>query len=307
MRRRKFPEEGPIVDPQFAAFLARICEGAEGSKQTKVKIQGFPPQDIPDGIQYQRSMLQDFYTKWKKNKFGPSEESEDAAPTALKMPTPIKIGLANCDKLLSASDNVTSSFSQVSTGFLLFANAYPKHASTCYKLAEFSFKMATIASRILSASWKLTHGFTLSSTETAIGEIDSILNDLTPTFLKVYLQLDNLYSEYVNCVTTEKAFERDVQFQIGYKPPPMESQVSAFVSVAEENLDRVLEISGGMQRIIERLPDPPEQGQVPEQRMEVAESDRPHTLQNVRESVDTLEEDMRAMCRHLSVFRVSGP
>jgi hypothetical protein len=314
MRRGTFPGEVPIVDPPTHAILDKMFEEIKRSEPKKIKIQGFPLQDIPDDITCQRRLLQDFYTAWKKHKFGPSEESGDAgtsaAATDLKMPTPIKTGLANCEKLIAASDNVTSSFSQLSSGFLLFATAYPKHAPTCYKMAEFCFKMANIASQTLFASWKLTHGVTLSSMETAIGELDSILTDLTPMFLKVYLQFENVYSEYVNYVTTEKAFERDEEFQIEYKQPPMESQLSTFLSVTHPDLKMVMNIAGQMRRIVHRISDPPEQkvskDGSSEQKMEVEESDQPHTLEHVREIVSTLEEDVEAMCHHLSCIRVPG-
>jgi hypothetical protein len=310
-RMRSFSERGDSVGPHVS-FLAGMREETEQSKPKKIKIAGFPEQDIPDDIQSQRKMLQDFYTKWQKHKFGPSEESEDAdtstAATSLKLPIPIKTGLRNCDKLVTASDTVTSSFSQLSSKFLLFANAYPKLAPTCYKMAEYCFKMADIASRVLSASWKLNHGVTLSSMETAIGEVDSILTDLTPTFLKVYLQLENLYSEYVNYVTTEKAFERDPQFQEGYEYPPMETQISPFISVSSASVKKVLEIAEAI-TTIDHKPDPPEERQdsaqdSSEQRMEVEEPEQPSTLQRVREFVITFEEDMRSMCHHLSTFRV---
>jgi hypothetical protein len=167
--------------------------------------------------------------------------------------------------------------------------------------------MATLASRILTASWKLTHGFTLSM-ETAIGEINIILTNLTLTFLKVYLQLENIYSEYVNYVTNQKAFERDVEFQIGYEQPPIESQISEFVTMAEVNEDKVLDISGAVQRMVQRLPDPPEEGQdtehgSSEQEMEV-ESDQPHTLKDVHKYVVTFEKDLLVVLRHLSYFQV---
>jgi hypothetical protein len=299
------------VGPRVS-FLAGMREESEQSKRKKMKTGGFPEQDIPDDIQSQRKMLQDFYTMWQKHKFGPSEESGDAATstpaTSLKLPIPIKTGLRNCDKLVSDSDTVTTSFSQLSANFLLFANAYPNLAPTCYKMAEYCFKMADIASRVLSASWKLTHGVTLSSMETAIAEVDSILTDVTATFLKVYLQLENLYSEYVNYVTTEKAFERDPQFQEGYEYPPMETQISPFISMSSANVNKVFEIADAI-ATIGLKPDPPEERQdsardSSEQRMEVEEREQPRTLQHVREFVITFQEDMRSMCHHLSTFRV---
>jgi hypothetical protein len=61
---------------------------------------------------------------------------------------------------------------------------------------------------------------------------------------------------------------------------------------------------------VHRISDPPEQkvseDGSSEQRMEVEESDKPHTLKHVREIVSTLEEDVEAMCHHLSCFRVPG-
>jgi hypothetical protein len=311
-RIQRFLEEPPIVVPPTRVSLGKLYEDIERSEPKKIKIEGFPAQDIPDDITCQRRQLQEFYTAWKKHKFGPSEESEDAGTsgtsataTDLKMPTPIETGLRNCEKLPSASDNSTSSFSQLSINFLLFANAYPKHAPTCYEMAEYCFKMATIASRVLSASWKLTHGFTLSSVETAIGEINLILINLTPTFLKVYLQLENLYLEYVKYVMNNETFERDEEFQMGHKQPPMESQISAFMRVAETNLETVLEVLAQMRKFVYRLRDPPKKGEVSRvQRMEVEEPDQPHTLKHVREYVLTLEEDLRSVCSVLNDFRI---
>jgi hypothetical protein len=314
MRQRRFPVAGPIVDPQVEDIhLSGTFQEVKRPTSKKSKFPTFPPQDIPDDIKYQRSLLQDFYTAWKNDKFGLSEETEDggtsATATALKMPTPIDTGLKSCEKLLSASDNITSSFSELTTSFLLFANAYPKHAPTCYKFAGCCFEMATIASQTLSASWKLTHGFTLSSLETAIDKMDSDVNKLILACHKVYLEFHNLYSKFVNHVTTKNAFELDEEFQIGYEQPPMESQVKVFSNVIEDNRDKISEIPSKMRKLAERLADPPQQEQlsghgVSEQMTELGISDQANTLGDVHGFFLMFAEDMQNLCDNLSSFKV---
>jgi hypothetical protein len=314
---RRFPESGPIADPNTTdVFLSRISEAAKLSTSKKSKFLTIPFQDIPDDIKHQRSQLQDFYTAWKEDKFESSEETEDAATSvksaSLKIPAAINTGLKNCEKLLSASDNITSSFSELSSRFLLLANAYPKYAPRCHKLAECCFGMATIISQSLSASWKLTHGFTLSSMETAIDKIDSDVNNLILAYQKVYFEFHNLYSKFVAHVTNKKVFEGDPQFSLTYKQPPMESQVMAFTSAVNLDVDTAIELSGKVRKLSEGIFDPPElkvlSGQGVSERMKELEiSGAQYTLKFVHEFFVSFESDMRDLCRFLSYIKMDYP
>jgi hypothetical protein len=274
-------------------------------KTEENKLTSIRAQDIPDEIKRQRRLLQDFYTAWKKEKLGPSEETEDAGTSFLKIPTPTEIGLEKCEKLHSTADNLTSVFCQLSNAFLLFSNAYPKHAPTCYKLAEFCFKMATFSSRIISALWKLLHGFTLSSMGTAIKKIEFPLSNMLLTFHVLLLCFLNLYSEYVKYVTNKKSFERDEEFQIGYEQPPMESQISTFTSVVEVDSKKLGDIIVQIRNLVERQTDPPEQEEVSGHgASDVGKSDEPNTLSNVLLYISLFVEDVGGLCRHVNGFLI---
>jgi hypothetical protein len=270
-------------------------------------------QDIPDDIKRQRRLLQEFYTAWKKQKFGASEEPEDESTSAadifLKMPSPTEIGLKKCEELPSTTDNLITIFSQLSNAFLLFANAYPKYAPTCYKMAEFCFKMAAFTSRILSALWKLMHGLTLSSMETAIDTIESPLSFLSLSLHTVFLCFHHLYSVYVNHVTKEKTFERDEEFQMGYEQPPMESQISAFISVADVSSEKLGEIITQIPKLLESPTDPPKQEEVSgngasEEGKIVGVSVQPDTLSDVVLNIEEFKESMGYLCDYINKFRI---
>jgi hypothetical protein len=288
---------------------------------TESKLGNIRSQDVPECIKHQRHQLQEFYTAWKKYKFGPSEKSEEAGTSAsatdLKMHYLTKIGLRKCEELPSTTDFLTTILCQVSNAFLLFANAYPKHAPACYKMAELCFEMATFTSRVLSALWKLIHGFTLSSMESAINEIESRLDFIIMTFYNVFFCFQYLYSLYVNDVTKKKSFERDEEFQIGYEQPPTESQISAFIRVADVDTKKLGEIILQIRKLVEPpidpkekevsghgATDPSEQEKVSGLLMEVEESGQPNTLSDVVLYIEELQEHMGTVCSLINVFRI---
>jgi hypothetical protein len=290
-----------------------MYEETESSKPEEIKCASIRAQDIPVDIKRQRMLLQDFYTAWKKHKLGSSEETKHRATSTthvfLKRRTPTEIGLQNCEKLISSSDNLTSSFSQLSNAFLLFANAYPRHAPKCYKLAEFCFEMAAFSSRALSALWKVTHGFTLSSVETAIDKLDFPITNMLLSFHAVFLSFHHLYSEYVKHVAKMKAFERDEEFQIGYEQPPMESQILAFSSLMEVSEDKLKAIILRTRRLLQRPSDPPKQEEVSEeggskQAKEAQESDEPDPVSEVLLHISVFLEDLKALCRSINAYTI---
>jgi hypothetical protein len=232
-----FSEAGSSMASDFRdRDLGEMHVGSERSTTKTSQRASIVAQDIPEHINRQRRLLKDFYADWREEKSGPSEGpvDEDVLMMAHLWMTGIDSALKDCQDFYSTADHLTSAFSQMASVFLLCANAYPKHAPVCYTLAESCFNMAKISSRLISASWKLCHGFTMSLMISGLEEISYHLHDLmfainTPIFW--YLQL---HTDLVEHVMTTKSFERDEEFQKGYEQPPAESQISAFASVVDE-------------------------------------------------------------------------
>jgi hypothetical protein len=308
MRSRRFPEEGSHLGSRISGIgLAEMLGEIEHSKTKKKKAASVRAQDIPDDVKRQRNLLNDFYTAWKKNKFGPTEEAEDAGTsTAPAAPSWIERGIENCKELSSVADDTTSQYSQLSTAFLVFANAYPKHAPTCYALAESCFTMATVSSRLLSASWKLTHGFTLSLKKSSFDEIEFPLRKLMLVFQTLFLSYHELYSKLVDHVTVNMTFERDEEFQLGYEQPPTESQISAFVDAFGVAADVLKKISEEMRQLAQPEPDRPKQEAVSvpsgsEQAMEVAESQR---ISDIKDRISLVVKEMSSVSQHLQTLEI---
>jgi hypothetical protein len=122
--------------------------------------------------------------------------------------------------------------------------------------------MAKISSRLLSASWKLNHGFAMSVSISGLDEIRYYLRDLllvinTPSFWHF-----QLYSDLVELVRTNKPFETDEEFQRGYEHPPAESQVSAFASTLGEAEAMLKETLGQIRQLVQPEGERPEQEEV---------------------------------------------
>jgi hypothetical protein len=295
-----------VHEPKYLLDMSReeMGEFTRGPKTDEFKLATIRSQDIPGDVKRQRMMLQDFYTAWKKHKFGPSEESEDEETFIFKIPTRRVVGLAQCKRFPSSIDHLTSAFSLLSNAFLLFANAYPKHAPTCYKMAESSFKMATLASQVLSPLWKLNHGFTLSSMETAIKKLDFPITRILLVFNNACLSFQYLYTVYVKHVTSKKAFERDEEFQIGYEQPPIEAQILAFTSAVDVSSVKLGEVIVQIRKLLERTTDLLKQEEVPGQRMEEGKSDEANTLTDVLDHISAITGHMNTMCKHLNNYKI---
>jgi hypothetical protein len=266
---------------------------------------------IPDDIKRQRSLLQDFYTTWKKEKFRSSKETEDEGTSVegsiRKTPPQTEIGLKNCERITSSSDDLISAFSQLSNAFLLFANAYPKHAPTCYKMAESSFNMAILVSKVLSALWKLNHGFTLSSMETAIEKLETPITHILLAFNNASMCYHHLYTKFVKYVTSKKTFDPDEEFQIGYEQPPIEAQILAFTSAVDVSSVKLGEVIVQIRKLLERPTDLLKQEEVPGQGMKEEESKIQNTLHKVRIYIAAFAQNTRYLCHDITAVPILEP
>jgi hypothetical protein len=192
-------------------------------------------QEIPKEIRLRRCELSKFYAKWREENFGGLKKPKGPLdPAVALLPhTQIEYGIVDCEELYSTADEFSCAFTQMASIFLLCANAYPKHAPVCYTLAESCFNMAKISSRLISASWQLCHGFTMSLIRSGLSEIRYPLTDLMGRVCSPLLWYLELYFGLVEDLGTT-SFELDEEFQRGYKQPPAKSQISAFASVLDE-------------------------------------------------------------------------
>jgi hypothetical protein len=172
--------------------------------------------------------------------------------------------------------------------------------------------MAAFASRILTALWKVTHGFTLSSEESAIKKLEFPLTNILLSFHTIFLLFHDLYCRYVTHVTNKKSFEQDEEFQIGYEQPPMESQIMAFGSVMEIAEDKCYKILPQMKNFAERSwatsQEEAASGQGgSEPAKEVRHSDQPNTVHDVLLYITIFVQDMRALCHRINTYFVRDP
>jgi hypothetical protein len=234
-----------------------------GSKDSTNKEfgRGLIAQEIPEDIRRQRFLLKELYAAWKEEKFGPYEMRRHGSRSAFIMTSPEEAGAEDCEEIFSTGDDFTSGYSQLASIFLLCANAYPKHAPACYSLADSCFSMAKISSRLLSASWKLNHGFTLSLMRTGLKELQSPLNDLMLVLTHPLMWYMQLYSDLVEHVmTTNESLNEE--FQKGYEHPPAESQISAFASMLGEAEAMLKEAFGQIRQLGGPKGDRPKQEEV---------------------------------------------
>jgi hypothetical protein len=185
-------------------------------------------QEIPKDIRRHRDQLSDFYAKWKKE-MNITLRVEDEYSIIGR--TPIEHGVIACEKLFSKADEISSAYSQVASIFLLCANAYPRHATVCYILAESCFNMAKISSRLISASWKLCHGFTMSLMTCGLREIRFPLIELMGRVSSPLLWYLQLYADLMDHVKTNMSLQGEEEFQGSYKQLPADIQISVFTNV----------------------------------------------------------------------------
>jgi hypothetical protein len=291
--------------------------GSERSTAPPLQHAGIVAQEIPEDIKHQRRLLKDFYATWRKYKFVPPAGTVDEDEFTI---TPIKkyvtdIGLKDCEELCSTADHLASAYSQLASVFLLCANAYPKHAPTCYTLAESCFNMARISSRLLSASWKLNHGFTMSVLINGLDEVRYYLLELMSAINTPIFWYFQLYSDLVESVRTNKSFETGEEFQKGYEHLPAESQVSAFASMLGEAEAMLKEAFGQIRQLGKPEGDRPKQEEV--SASSSARDESQMTLQEFEESgiykkicevkglIRSFAGDMKAFCELLKSLKIS--
>jgi hypothetical protein len=171
-------------------------------------------------------------------------------------------------------------------------------------MAELSFKMATLASQLLSALWKLNHGFTLSSMETAIQELNSPLTFLLLRYNIACMTFQYLYTIFVKHVTSKKAFERDEEFQIGYEQPPIEAQILKFTKAVDVNSVKLGEVIVQIRKLVERPTDLLKQEEDPGQTIEEGKSDEPNTLTNALVHISDFMQGLSTICRHIKDYQI---
>jgi hypothetical protein len=256
-------------------------------------------QEIPVDIRVQRNLLEDFYAAWFKEKFGNPEVTWVGTWEQNKLQNGFRVS----KDFISSCDSYTSGYSQMACSFLLFANAYPKHAPLCYILADSSFTMAKVTSHFHSDSWKLIHHLTMSS---ITSDLDIIISTLKTVSQCIGI-LIFWYMEIYKTLCEHVVPEREEQFQSGYKQLPAETQISAFFSWMGDAQAMLKETMKQMKQLLPPEGDASEQEDRPgpssvgdecaEAKMETEESEETQKLRGFLSRVESLERDMRAFIR----------
>jgi hypothetical protein len=176
---------------------------------------------------------------------------------AVKEEINLRDAFRECKELVKTTDLLTSKYTQMASSFLLFANAYPKHAPLCCILADSCFTMAKLSSHLLSASWKFLHPLTMSS---MTSDLDIIISPLNTMSSKIGIPL-SWYIEIYNILCKHVKTEREELFPTDCKQPPPETQISAFLSSLDDAQAMVNETLKQMKQLV-----PPE-GDASEQKV----------------------------------------